>query len=288
MENVREMVRNGQYQEALSLGNSLLARFPNEIGAIREELDPQLDTARKKLNERLEEVLRNGDEARAAGDREKARKQYQEARQIDPENQHAIKALRELDAGLEGELPEATLRELRVGLGERRDVEKLGEVIYRAEALVQEGLLPQELKKKLTEARTYFEETRKAMGQDTTQMRFGDLQGRVDAVKKIRERVAAGRETVIWDETTNTYLPITEALAEAEIHLEEGSADTAEYELGRIASTLARISQEHDARLDKALTQPFSEKHRRILEAKRSEIEALKKRERGTPVIIAG
>lgn len=280
MENVREMVRNGQYQEALSLGNSLLARFPNEIGAIREELDPQLDTARKKLNERLEEVLRNGDEARAAGDREKARKQYQEARQIDPENQHAIKALRELDAGLEGELPEATLRELRVGLGERRDVEKLGEVIYRAEALVQEGLLPQELKKKLTEARTYFEETRKAMGQDTTQMRFGDLQGRVDAVKKIRERVAAGRETVIWDETTNTYLPITEALAEAERHLEEGSADTAEYELGRIAALLPAFPTGARARLDKALTQPFSEKHRRILEAKRSEIEALEKRER--------
>jgi len=160
---------------------------------------------------------------------------------------------------------------LRSGLKDRRDIRRLRNAIYEAEALDIEGKLPIDLEEILKESRKYYDELRRQHGEETTMMRFGDLKSRHDAVQKIMYCVAVGQK-YIYDTTTNTDRPAFEILQDAQRLLKEACENSLQYELG-IAE---EIKQNHPRsamqRLEKALQEPFDETSFRILREKLDEI----------------
>lgn len=283
---VATMVRDGRYQEAIALGTALRSQYPDEMAVLQDTLEDHLSLARKRISEQLEDALQRGAEARSAGNLDLARKCYNEARQYDPENQQARDALLEMDIALSRQLPTQMHEELRIGLRERRSLTRLGDAIYRAEALLQEDRLPDDLQALYQKARQDYEELRRAGGQDTTQMRFGGLDAKLKAVESIRQRLAEGRQDEIFDETLNRNRPLSEALEEANRLLEEASTDTAQYELDRIRKALPAYPAWALARLEKALEQPFADRDRRELEKVRHTIEDLKTKKESAETLL--
>lgn len=268
LQEARRYLEEGNYRSALALIREVQGRAQGELQGQAEDLAAQAQT---RLNEMLEHVLEEGDAKRAEGDKEGARRAYQQALMLEPENAHARAALLALDREAEASLSQEQIRRLRAGLLERRDIHRLGEAVYEAEALQAEDRLPADLVTVLQEARETFDRMRLQHGEETTQMRFGDLEAKARVIASLEERLARGERT-IWDATTNTERPTHEMLAEARALLKDASADTAQYEIA-LAEKFKR-SRPHYVleRLQKTLQQPFQDDDRRRLEETLEEV----------------
>lgn len=269
LEQARGHVKNKEWREAVALTRQVEGLAKGELKETARDL---LDRAQVQLNKELEKVLAKGDAARTKNNDDKAREQYQAALAIDESNSHARLALQELDGLIKDKVSKEQQDRLRAGLSDHRDIHRLGEAVYDAEALEGEGKLPSKLAALLKEARDYFDKTRRTMGEETTQMRFGDIALRADAVAKLQARVAGGAKT-IYDQTTDTDRPAFEVLREAQTLLQQACEDTAQYEIN-IAEKFKAIRPGYaHQRLTKALEQPFYEQEKRKLEEKLAEVE---------------
>lgn len=273
LEQARTFHRNGQWREAAALCSQVHARAE---GDIKESATDLLDQVRRQLNSTFEKSMADGMRARSNGDIEEARKQYEIAQRLKPEEDLPRRGLLDLGGELATRITIAVISKLRSGLKERKDIRILGNAVYEAEALDGEGKLKGELSSLLAEARTEYDKTRRLQGAETTQMRFGDLEARSDAVAKIRDRVATG-EKLIYDATTNTERAAFELLQEAVKLLENASADAAQYELDLAEKQKATHPRYAKQRLELALEQPFSEDYKRLLQQKLVEVESLVK-----------
>jgi len=208
LERAREYLSRSQWREALNLAETIEKRAEGELKASAHEL---LEQARIGLNTALNDLLTQANAARSAGDIAKARELYNAVLTLERENSDARLALQEMDGLVQERVSEQKLSELRAGLKERRDIKRLGDAVYDAEALDQEGRLPDELTPLLKEAREFYDKTRLQMGEETTQMRFGDIEARAKAVADLQARVVKG-DKYILDATTGTERPAAEVL----------------------------------------------------------------------------
>jgi len=272
LDQANQYYKNGQLRAAVSLSKLIESQATGS--SLKESARNLLDLASRQLKTALKKALADGDAARSSEQLDEARKYYQIAQELDPDNESAKAALLDLRGALKDQLSETRLTALRSGLKERRDIHRLGDTVYEAEALDGEGKLTPELVELLEEARKFYDQTRKAQGEETTQMRFGDLSARSDAVAKIRARVS-NRETTIFDSTTNTERPGFELLQEANRLLEQASADAAQYELDLVDKQKTIHPRYAAQRLESATKQPFSEKYIRQLNEKKAEVEEL-------------
>jgi hypothetical protein len=269
LERAREYLSRSQWREAMNLAEIIEKRAEGELRALAHEL---LEQARIGLNTALNDLLAQANAARAAGDIAKARELYNAVLTLERENSDARLALQEMDGLVKERVSEQKLSELRAGLKERRDIKRLGDAVYEAEALDQEGRLPDELTPLLKEAREFYDKTRLQMGEETTQMRFGDIEARAKAVADLQARVVKG-DKYILDATTGTERPAAEVLREAQALLEQASEDTAQYELNIAEKNKTLRPGYVRLRLQKALEKPFFEQHKRKLEEKLAEVE---------------
>jgi hypothetical protein len=252
--------------------------------------------AQEKLNQLIAEAVKQGDAANESGNLEAAREFYERAKALDSQNQDVLERLADLSRQAAAELSDEEMQSLRVSLKNRRDLQKLEAAVYQAEMLDLEGRLTAELVSLLQEARKHFDQARQSMGQQTTMMRFGDLRARQKARDEIESRLIDGQETM-WDSTTDTYRRTVDVLEEAEIRWQEGSEDTAQYELARLERALPAHPRWAQERLQRVLANevdsetgeavidprrnepqavyPFFTQHRRLLEQKQEEIERL-------------
>ena len=272
LDQARQYFDKKQLREAVALATQVENR--SQDSALKETAGHLLTQARRQLTAAVKKALAEGDAASNAGKTELARKHFQTARELDPDNKDVKRALLELDGVLVTQISEAKIQALRAGLRERKDIKRLGEAVYEAEALYGEGKLTAEFDALLPEARKFYDETRKEQGEITTAMRFGDLAARSQAVKDITDLVATGQK-FIFDVTTNTEKPSFDLLQEANKLLEGASEDTAQYELDLANKQLPAHPKYARKRLTAALEQPFSEHYKRKLQEKLSEVEAL-------------
>ncbi len=263
-------------QKRLREAVALAATVENRTldAAMKEAAAHLLSQARRQLDAAVKKALSEGETARNANKKVEARKHYQTARALDPDNQEVKRVLLELSGGLVTRLSAAKVNELRAGLRERKDIKRLGEVVYEVEALAGEGKLTPELDVLFAEARKYYDETRIMHGGITTASRLGDLAARSKAVKDISDLVATGQK-FIFDVTTNTEKDSFNLLQEANKYLEIASEDTAAYELDLANKQLPAHPRYAKQRLTVALEQPFSEFYKRKLQEKLSETESL-------------
>lgn len=269
LERVREYISRSQWREALGLAETVEKRAEGDLKASARDL---LEQARAGLNNALSDLLMQANAVRSAGESAKARELYNAILALERENSDARLALQEMDDLVQEQVSGQKLNELRAGLKERRDIKRLGDAVYDVEALDQEGRLPDELAALLKEARDTYDKTRLQMGEETTQMRFGDIEARAKAVADLQARVVKG-DKYILDATTSSERPATEVLREAQALFEQASEDTAQYELSLAEKnkTLRPAYVRH--RLQEALKKPFFEQHKRKLEEKLSEVE---------------
>lgn len=269
LEKARGFVEKQEWREATALAKSVEERAQ---GALKESARSVFDQAQSGLSIALKKLLEQGNRARSKDDPDAARKAYQAVLNLDQSNADARLALMELNGLTRKQVAGKHLTDLRAGLRERKDIRRLGEAVYNAEALDQEGKLPDELAAILKEARDFFDQIRLQMGEETTQMRFGDVKASADAVEKLQARVAKG-EKYIFDATTNSEKPSFELLREAQSLLQQASEDTAQFEIN-IAEKYKNLRPHYvHQRLTKALEQPFYEQDKRELETKLAEVE---------------
>jgi serine/threonine protein kinase len=269
LEQVRQYIRNKEWHEAVALAVQVENLAHGEVRETAGELRAQ---AQIQLNEELQRLLADGDAARSQGDMEEARKLYRAALVLENANSHARLALQELDGRAQEKVSREQQQTLRAGLKERRDIHRLGEAVYDAEALDGEGRLPEELAELLKDARDYYDKTRQQMGEETTAMRYGDVTLRADAVARLQARVASGVRT-IYDQTTDTDRPAFDVLREAQELLRQASEDMAQYEIN-IAEKLKTIRPRYvRQRMAEALGKPLQEQEKHRLEEKLSEVD---------------
>ena len=267
----REYLQAGELRQAVALAKVIESRASSEE---REEVDSLLAEALPKFNAALDGFITKGDEAREIQNLEVARINYEDAIALDPENRHAQEALGQIDALINlgsTELSESKIKELRAGLRDRKDIKRLGRIVYEAEAFYAEDILGEELSELLNNARTEYDQLRIAMGEETTMMRFGDLELRINARNKIAERVSSG-EKFVFDVTTNTVKDSYILLNEADSLIEEKSEITAQYEIDVINSLLPAHPKGALDRIGKALDLPLHDHHKHLLDKKRTEI----------------
>ena len=269
LEKVRKCIEKQEWREAVALAGIVETRAR---GAVKDHAHELFSQAQTGLNKALEEALAQGNSARAAHDPSTARKSYQAVLNLEPSNSDARLALQELDGLVQEQVSGKQIGNMRAGLRERRDIRRLGEAVYDAEALDQEGKLPDELQGILKDARIFYDQTRSQMGEETTQMRFGDVTATAQAVDTFQARVAKG-EKYIFDATTNTEKPSFELLREAQTLLQQASEDTAQYEINIADKDKFLRPRYVYQRLRKALEQPFYEQEKRKLEEKLAEID---------------
>lgn len=162
-------------------------------------------------------------------------------------------------------------RQLQRALKERMDLKILGEAVYKAEALYSEKKLPDKLEELLDNAREWYDHERKRMGEETTMMRFGDLEARKVARDRIEERLAKG-ERFIYDATIDVLRPSHEMLEEANIRFRQKSEDVAQAEIEAVNKLLPHGTLHAIARLQRVLVEPLFEEHRRIIIQKMDEL----------------
>jgi hypothetical protein len=268
LDKVRRHIEKQEWREAVAL-----AKYVEERASmgLKENAKVALDQAQVGLNNALRDLLSRGTKARSSNNAEDARNAYQEVLNLEPSNSDARLALMELDGRVHKQATGKLLGNLRAGLKERKDIRRLGEAVYDAEALDQEGKLPDELADILRKGRAFYDETRLQMGEETTQMRFGDVKASAEAVEKLQARVAKG-EKYIFDATTNTEKPSFELLREAQTLLQQASEDTAQYEINIAEKNKTLRPRYVHQRLEKALEQPFYEQDKRKLEEKLAEV----------------
>ncbi|MBM4424663.1 MAG: hypothetical protein FJ030_14970 [Chloroflexi bacterium] len=284
LETARQHLQKNELRQAVALSSAVASRASDP--KLKEAAADAHDRARRKLNEQLDRALADGDAAREKGQTDDARRHYKNATELDPDNSHARRALLELNGAFTARLSENERKRLKAGLEERKDIKRLGEAVYFGEALKAEEKLSGELLKLLERAREAFDNLRKAHGEETTMMRFGDLAARKAARNNIEARVAR-REQYIFDPTTNEDRPAHQMLQIADKLLEERSEDTAQHEIDRIAKLLPAHPRGAKQRLEAALQQPFHEQHRRLLVDKEVEITKLLAAQEGAETKLA-
>jgi len=218
LSHARKHLQAGELRQAVALARTTETHATDELQA---EIKLFMAEALPKLDAALSEALSDGDAARKAEDLDASRKHYDVALEFDPENSHALEALRQLDSPEildSNELPENKVKEFRAGLSDRKDIKRLGRFVYNAEALFAEGQLPDNLIQLLEKARSDYDELRVNHGEETTMMRFGNLDARKEARDRISDRVAKG-EKFIFDVTTNTEQDAFSLLREADASL---------------------------------------------------------------------
>lgn len=273
----QEALESGRLREASTLAMRIaeLTKDP----ALREAAENISTRARAELALQINESLEAGDRERRSGNQEAARRHYQRALELEPENEHARRALLELQ-GVD------TLRRLKARLRERRNLEKLGEAIYEAEALSAEGKLPKDLESELKTARQYYDEMRTRHGGITTAARFGALEAAYQAREDLRRELAAGHET-IWDAATNTFVNIEDYVRDVDRVLKEKSEETAQYELSIVSRSLPAYPEIAKNRLEGALGLPFHESEKRKLQEKLNEVEGYLQKKKTAENLIA-
>lgn len=274
----QEALESGRLREASTLAMRIaeLTKDP----ALREAAESISARARAELALQINESLEAGDRERRTGNQEAARRHYQRALELEPENEHARRALLELQGVVD------TLRRLKARLRERRNLEKLGEAIYEAEALSAEGKLPKDLESELKTARQYYDEMRTRHGGITTAARFGALEAAYQAREDLRRELAAGHET-IWDAATNTFVNIEDYVRDVDRVLKEKSEETAQYELSIVSRSLPAYPEIAKNRLEVALGLPFHESEKRKLQEKLNEVEGYLQKKKTAENLIA-
>lgn len=273
----REDYDRKRYSDAVNRARQL-RDMPALPQSLKDAVEDILQLANQELNRQIIELLNQGDQARQAGDLERARSAYNTIiKDLDPDHQLARSSLFELEKAQVGQLNKAQHDRLFNRLGEQRNIRLLGDAVYEAEAWRSEGRLPDDLNQRLVDARQFYDGARITMGQSTTMMRYGDLRGRSKAVDDIRQRVIHD-EPEILDATLNRFRPTVEVLRESQTLLEEISETTAQYEIDRVKQALPAYPLWAKERLDHALEQPFHEHHARKLENLRQEVNECEER----------
>jgi len=280
---------------SITLANHLINAPVPEIASEAREV---LARANNERNQIITDALDKADQASAQSDWETARTYYQMVVDIDETSEHAQHGLEKVRLGAVGKIEQKEVNKLRSDLKSTRDIRRLADAVYRAEAWEAEDRLPPDLIKLLAKARAAMDEQRITMGQQTTMMRFGDLQARRQARDGIEERVSKG-DRYIFDATTNQNRPATEVLEIANQLYKEASTDTAQYLEDRIRGEQERYPIYALRRLENALGKqpkldpvtkeplldkggqpleedvyPFFEEHRRNLSNLLSEVSA--------------
>lgn len=269
---VQQLMSKGKWAEAWNQARSIEQHTQGEL---REQAARLASNARARLEEHIADLHQQAQEALEQGKVDLAKRRYHQILELDPEDRRARSGLYEIE---QKEGRGFNWSELRAGLKEQRDIKRLGEAVYQAEALDAEGYLPEDLRVLLQEARTRYDETRRQMGEETTMMRWGDLSARAEALEKIRQRIVRG-ENSIFDITIGRERPILEVLQEAEERLKKASKETAQYELN-IAEKHLRTSPRYvRGRLEKAIQGPFTDEDRNKLKSKLAEAEEWVRRE---------
>lgn len=269
LERVREQIKAGHWREAVSLAKMIQERSQGEMYTIACDL---LEQAQQGLQRTVAEILEKARQAREQNNLSGAADLYREVLALDPGQEQAKQALQEILASLNQQFLSQRWNALRAALKERRDIKRLSEAVYDAEALDAEGRLPEDLEALLKEAREAYDRIRLQMGEETTQMRFGDLEARKRAVDDLQARVAKGEKFVL-DITLGIERPAAEVLREAQALLHQASEDTAQFELNYAEKNKAIRPRFVKRRLESALQKPFDEHHKRQLEGKLAEVE---------------
>jgi serine/threonine protein kinase len=275
---VRAHLNHREWRKAFALA-SLVGPL---VGAdMKDEASQLLDEARRKRDIALEADLKEGDSAFETENKELARRYYESALLTDPDNEHAKSALRHINgkASYSEKLSKEEIAKLKVGLKDRRNLKRLGEAVYEAEAVDAEEKLTPELSKLLPEAREAYNALRVAHGEETTMMRFGDLSARKNARERIASRVQLG-ELFIYDATLNENKDSFELLQEAEQLLRERSRETAQYEIDIVNLLLPGHPLGAQKRLEEALSKPFHEEDHKVLEKEKIKITGLVEQQR--------
>lgn len=288
----KEYLERGLTSEPLALVQAVnVSKQLRGKESVAEEAEIVYVRARDALNEHLRTELDQGDAAKNNEDFVTARHHYNQALSFDRENAHARQALAAIESEVSADVTQHEIDALKRQLRMRRDLQQLEAAVYRAEAWDADDRLSPDLSLLLLEARQAFDEQRRAQGEQTTMMRFGDLQARREARDQIQDEVVAGKKT-IFDVTTNQYRPAHQVLEEANRLYEERSEDTAQYELDRIerakltspkwardrlrnALAYQQIKDSETGEIKSEPVNPFFEQHRRLLEERQEEIERL-------------
>jgi len=283
LKEIREHLNAGRLRQAVALAETTENRITGEM---QETVSALLAEARQRRDEAVTASSQRGDQALKDGDPEQARRYYQDVLDLDPENEHVRAALHSLAGQVAETLSPQKILELRRGLRDWKNIKRLGEAVYEAEALDAEGKLDEEIQSLLGLARENYDQIRKEMAEETTAIRFADLEALKKAISRVADRVAKG-EKFIFDITKNEDRPVYDMLEEANKTLEQKSADTAQFELDVVNRLLPAHPGGARVRLEKALSKPFAEKHLGKLEEKLEEINQLLERQKGAEAFLA-
>jgi len=281
---VREHLNLNRFRQAVALAAAVESRASGES---KERAAQLLEEARQKREHAVELALKKADSEFTKGDKEQARQRYELALELDPDNERAKTALRKMDGGEAGtKLSEQKIFELRSGLRDNKNIKRLGEAVYEAEALDAEGKLTRELQDLLQKGRKAYDQIRSDQGEDTTMMRMGDLTARKQARENIAVRLAKN-EQYIFDATTNEIRPLFDVSKEADILLDEKSSETVQFEIDVVNRLLPSHPVGARARLEDAISKPFHEKDLRKLEQKLEEVNKLIEQQKGAEALLA-
>ncbi|GAB4539565.1 MAG: hypothetical protein Fur002_04940 [Anaerolineales bacterium] len=284
LKEIREHIDMGRLRQAVALAVSVES---HSTGDSKNRAAQLLDEARQKREHAVALANKKGDEVLKKGDKEQARQHYEVALDLDPDNERAKTALRQMETdAASGKLSPQKVTELRGGLRDLKNIKRLGAAVYEAEALDAEGKLTKELQTLLRESREKYNQIRTAQGDETTMMRFGDLAARKEARDRIASRLAKG-EQYVYDVTSNEDKPAFDMLREADKLLEQQSADTAQYEFDVVNGLLPAHPGGAKARLENALARPFYDFDRKKLERKLEEVNQLIEQQKGAEAFIA-
>ena len=159
-------------------------------------------------------------------------------------------------------------------LRERHDHHRLCQAVLQAEALEAEGRLPTDLVSPLNDARLAYDQIRTNMGELITLIRWDGLDEKKKGLNRLNALVMSGQEN-LYDPTTDGWRPAEEMLKEANKIFANASEETLQYELTGVAQALNASPLLAKHRLDKALEKPYLASHRKILEEKLYEVEAV-------------
>lgn len=161
---------------------------------------------------------------------------------------------------------------LRLGLKERKNIRRLGNAVYQAEALYAEGKLPNDLNNLLRVAREMYDQIRQQHGDLLTRMRFHDLLTCKEARDELSERLAIG-ERYFYDSTSNDYIPMENICAQASKLHEVASEQAFEPLISKINDNLSSNPFYVSQLIREGLELPFHDIHKRVLEQKMFEVE---------------
>lgn len=284
LKEIREHLNAGRLRQAVALAGVVESRATGDAKVTASEL---LEEARQKRDVAVEVTLKKADSVFKKGDKQQARQHYEVALELDPDNERAKSAMRQIESEASaGKLSAQKIIELKIGLRGLKNIKRLGEAVYEAEALYAEGKLTKDLSVLLEEARAKYDQIRAEMGDETTMMRFGDLSATQKAQSKIADRMAKG-EKYIYDATLNQERDSAILLREANVLLERKSNETTQYELVVINNLLPAYPAGAMVRLEKALSEPFHENDKRILREKFEEINKLLDQQKGAETFLS-